>query len=168
MRGKGRSEGGVVVIWFYSRRRFPDTGGCCTRGLDCQEFGLDIIKVRETKGTSDQDITKVAVGCRVDFYDKGRKEDVHSKTIHTNETTTALTLMGPKAVERVAQVWYVEAVSDEDFLPIEGDDGRAVAKDWSKRIVAHSNPSPRDRMVRDECRLIREHVIGGSCVRNQK
>ena len=150
MRGKGGSEVGVVVIWFYSRRRFIDTGGCCTRGLDCQEFGLDIIKVRETKGTSDRDITKVAVGCSVDFYDKGRKEDVHSKTIHTNETTAALTLMGPEAVERVAQVWYVEAVSDEDFLPIEGDDGRAVAKDWSKRIVAHSNPSPRYRMVRDE------------------
>jgi hypothetical protein len=111
---------------------------------------------------------KVAVGHGVDFYNKGWKEDVHAKTIHTNEATTALTLMGPKTVKGVAQVRYVKTVPDEDFLSIEGDDGRAMAKDWSKGIVAHPNSSSRDRMVRNERRFIREHVVRGAGVCNQQ
>ncbi len=64
----------------------------------------------------------MAVGHGVDFYDKGWKEDMHTKTVHTNEATSALALMGLKTVERVAEIWYVKTVPDEDFLSIEGDD----------------------------------------------
>ena len=62
----------------------------------------------------------------------------------------------------------MKAIPDEDFLSIEGDDGQAVAKDWSKQIVAHPNPSSQDGMVRDERRIIREHMLGGACVRNNQ
>ena len=93
---------------------------------------------------------------------------MHTKTIHTNEATTALALMGPKTVEGIAEVRYVKTVSDEDFLSIEGDDGRAVAKDWSEGVVAHPNSSSGDRMVRDERRFIWEHVVSGTCVGNQQ
>ena len=102
---------------------------------------MNIVQVGKTTRTSDWGITKVAIGLGVDFYDKGWEEDVHAKTIHANETTTALALMGPQTVKRVAKVRYVKTISDEEFLAIEGDDGRAMAKDWSKQIVAHPNPS---------------------------
>ena len=93
---------------------------------------------------------------------------MHTKTVHTNEATTALALMGPKTVEGVAEVQYVKTVPDENFLSIKGDDGQAVAKDWSKGLVAHPNLSSRDRMVRDERQFIREPVISGACVGNQQ
>ena len=47
---------------------------------------------------------------------------MHTKTVHTNEATSALALMGSKTVERVAEIRYVKTVPDEDFLSIEGDD----------------------------------------------
>ncbi len=62
----------------------------------------------------------------------------------------------------------MKAILDEDFLSIEGDDGRAMAKDWSKGVVAHPNSSSRDRMVRDESQFVREHVVSGACVGNQQ
>ena len=93
---------------------------------------------------------------------------MHTKTVHSNEATTALALMGRKTVEGVAEVRYVKTVSDEDFLSIEGDDGRTMAKDWSKGVVAHTNPSSGDRMVRDERRFIWDHVVSGTSVGNQQ
>ena len=93
---------------------------------------------------------------------------MHAKTVHSNETTTALALMGPKTVEGVAEVRYVKTVSDENFLSIEGNDGRTVAKDWSERVVAHTNSSSGDRMVRDERRFIWDHVVSGTSVGNQQ
>ncbi len=71
-----------------------------------------------------------------------------------------LMLMSPKTVERVTDVRDVEAIPDEDLLAIEGDDGRAVAKDRGKRVVTHPNTLAQDRMVGNERRLIWEHVVG--------
>ena len=99
---------------------------------------------------------------RVHLHDKVRKEDVHAKTVHANETTTPLALMGPKTVQRVLQVRYVEAIPDEGLLAIEGDDGCAVAKDGGKRIVTHPNTPTQNRMVEKERQLIWEHVVSGS------
>ena len=168
MGGKGGSEFGDVVIWFDSRQGCLSVGCRCTGGLDFEEFGLYIVQVGKTTRASDRGIPKVAVGHCVDFYDKGWKEDVHTRTVHTNEATTTLALMGPKTVEGVAQVRYVKTVPDENFLSIERDDGRAVAKDWSKGVVAHPNLLSRDRMVRDERRFIREHMVRGAGVGNQQ
>ncbi len=87
---------------------------------------------------------------------------MHVETVHANETTTPLALMGSKTVQRVSQVGYMEAIPDEDLLAIEGDDGCTVAKDGGKRVVTHSNTLARNRMVGNERRLIREHVVGGT------
>ena len=62
----------------------------------------------------------------------------------------------------------MEAIPDEDLLAIEGDDGRAVAKDGGKRVVTHPNTPARDRMVGNERRLIREHVVGSPGVSNKE
>ncbi len=49
----------------------------------------------------------------------------------------------------------MEAISDEDLLAIQRDDGSAVPKDWSKQIIAHANLLPDDRIIGNESRLIR-------------
>ena len=44
------------------------------------------------------------------FKNDCREEDVYTQAIHPNKTTSALSLMGPEAVERVAEVRDMEAV----------------------------------------------------------
>ena len=56
----------------------------------------------------------------------------------------------------------MEAIRDENFLAVKGYDRGAVAEDGSERVVTHSDAPARDRIVRDERGLIREHVVGGS------
>ena len=56
----------------------------------------------------------------------------------------------------------METIADENLLAIEGDNGCAVTKDGSKRVVTHSDAPAQDGIVRDERGLIREHVVGGS------
>ncbi len=152
----------AIVVGFNCDRSGFHTGRHCQGGLNCQEFGLDIIEVGKTTGASNGGIKKVAIRCRVHLHDKVRKEDVHAKTVHANETTTPLALMGPKTAQRVSQVGYMEAITDEDLLAIEGDDGCTLAKNGGKRIVTHPNTPARNRMVGNERRLILEHVVGGS------
>jgi hypothetical protein len=40
----------------------------------------------------------MAVGGGVNFHDKGGEEDMHAETVHTNETTSSLSLMSSEAV----------------------------------------------------------------------
>ena len=87
---------------------------------------------------------------------------MHTQTVHPDEATTALALMSTKTLEGVTVVRYVKTVPDENFLFIERDDGQAVAKYWSKGVVAHPNLSSRDKMVRDERQFIREHMVSGA------
>jgi hypothetical protein len=49
----------------------------------------------------------------------------------------------------------VDAISDEDILAIQRDDGSAIPKDWSKQIIAHANLPPDNRIIGNESRLIR-------------
>jgi hypothetical protein len=105
----------------------------------------DIVEVRKTTGASNGGIKKVAIRCHVHLHDKVRTEDVHAKTVHANEATTPLKMMSPKTVQRVTEVWDVEAIPDEDLLTIEGDDGCTLAKDGGKRFVTHPNtPAKQD------------------------
>ena len=157
----------VIVVEFDCGQSGLDTGRRRHGGLDCLEFGLDIIEVGKTTGASNGGIKKVTIRCRVHLHDEVRKEDMHAKTVHANETTTPLTLMSPKTVERITEVRDVEAIPDEDLLAIEGDDGRAVAKVGGKRVVTHPNTPAQDRMVGNERQLIREHVVGTSGVSNK-
>jgi len=107
-----------ALQWDHSSRSLLNTGGRRHGGLDRQKFGLDIIKIRETTGTSDRGIMKVAVGRSVDFHDKGGKENMHAKTVHADEATTSLTLMSSKAVKRVAQVRTWRQSRMRIFLPL--------------------------------------------------
>ena len=157
----------IIVIGFNGSRSVVETGRRSRRGLDNQKFGLYVIEVGKAALASNWGVTKVAIGGRVDLYDKGRKEDMHAKTVHANETTTPLALMSLKTVQRVTEVWDMEAIPDEDRLAIEGDDSCTVTKDGGKRIVTHPNTPAQNRMVGNERRLIREHVVGGSGVSNK-
>ncbi len=103
---------------------------------------MDVVQVREARQLTNQGVNKVAIGCRIHFKDECEKEEVKSKAKHTNESTSALSLMGAQAVQRIPKVQYVEAIPDEDFLAIQRDDGGAIPKDWSKRIVAHASLTP--------------------------
>ena len=92
----------IIVIRFNCSWSLVENGRHCRRGLDRQEFGLDVIEVGKTACTSNWGVTKVAVGGSVNFHDKGREEDMHAETAHANKTTSLLSLMGPEAVKGVA------------------------------------------------------------------
>ena len=95
---KGWADIRVIVVGFDCGRSGFNTGRLCHGGLDRQEFGLDIVEVRKTAGAANGGIKKVTIRCHVHLHDKGRKEDMHAKTVHANETTTPLALMSPKTV----------------------------------------------------------------------
>jgi hypothetical protein len=117
---------------------------------------LDVVQVREARQSTNRGISEVAIGCCIHLKDECRKENMESKAKHANESITVLSLMGTQAIQRIAKVQDVEAISDEDLLAIQrDDDGSAVPKDWSKRIVAHANSPPDDWIIGNESRLIR-------------
>ncbi len=116
---------------------------------------MDLVQVRGACQSTDQGVSKVAIGRCIHLKDECGKEDVESKAKHTNESTTVLLLMGTQAVQRIAKVQDVEAISDEDLLPIQRDDGSVIPKDWSKQIVAHANLLPDDQIIGNESQLIR-------------
>ena len=102
MRHEGRKDTWIIFIGFNSSRSVVETGRHGRRGLSTLKFGLYIIEVGKAALTSNRGVTKVAIGGRVNLYNKGRKEDMHAKTVHSNETTSPLALVGPEAVKGVA------------------------------------------------------------------
>ena len=62
----------------------------------------------------------------------------------------------------------MEAIANKNLSAVEGYDRRAMAKDGGEGVVTHSDSPARDRIVRDECGLIREHVVGGASVGDQE
>jgi hypothetical protein len=56
----------------------------------------------------------------------------------------------------------METMVNQDLLAIESNDGGAITKDWSKKIVTHANPMPQDWMVGDKGRFVLDHVFGCS------
>ena len=103
---------------------------------------MDVVQVREARQSTDRGVSKVAIGRCIHLKDECGKEDVESKAKHANESTSSLPLMGAQAVQRIPKVRDGEAIPDEDFLAIQRDDGGAIPKDWSKRIVAHASLTP--------------------------
>jgi hypothetical protein len=89
----------------------------------------------------------VAVGGGVHLDDERREEDKHPKTLHSDETTAVLALVGAETVERIAESQNVEAVAYEDSFSIDGDDRGAGAQDGGKRVVAHTYAAPGDGPV---------------------
>jgi hypothetical protein len=116
---------------------------------------LDVVQVREARQSTNQGVSKVAIGCCIHLKDECEKEDVEFKAKHANESTTALSLKGAQAVQRIAKVQDMEAISDEDLLAVQRDYGSAVPKGWSKQIVAYANSPSDDRIIGNEGPLIR-------------
>ncbi len=116
---------------------------------------MDVVQVREACQSTNRGISEVAIGRCIHLKDESGKKEVESKAKHANESTSALLLMGTQAVQRIAKVQEGEAISDEDLLAIQRDDGSAVPEDWSKQIVAHANLLPDNQIIGNESRLIR-------------
>jgi hypothetical protein len=110
----------------------------------------------------------VTIGVRVNLDDERREKDKHAESIHTNVTASVLTLVGAEAVERVAQSRDVEAVSDKDEFSIDGYDGRTGAEDGGEGVVAHADTAACGGFVGDEHRLVWEHVVSCTGVRNEE
>jgi hypothetical protein len=56
----------------------------------------------------------------------------------------------------------METMANQDLLAVERDDGGAITKDQSKRVVTHVDLMPQDWIVGDKGRFVREHVVGCS------
>ena len=67
--------------------------------------------------------------------------------------------MGPKAVQRHRQTRDVKDMRDKDSLAIERDDCCTPAQHRKKGIVTHTDLKIRDVLVRDEGRLVRNHMF---------
>ncbi len=72
----------------------------------------------------------MAIGCRVHFDDERWKEHIETQAIHSNEATSALTLMGAEAVQGISKVRNMETIPDQNLLPVQRDDGGNIPMDW--------------------------------------
>ena len=61
----------------------------------------------------------------------------------------------------------MEAIANENLPIVERYYCRAVAEDGGERVVTHPHAPTRDRIVGDEGRLIRKHVVGRPGVGDQ-
>jgi hypothetical protein len=55
-----------------------------------------------------------------------------TQTIHSNEATSALALMGVEAVQGISKVGNMETIPDQNLLPIQRDDGGTIPVNWGK------------------------------------
>ena len=81
----------------------------------------------------------MAVGVCINFDNEGWEKDEHPELVHTDVAASLLTLVGAEAVEQVAQGRDVETITDQDELPVDGDDGQAGTKDGGKRVVSNTD-----------------------------
>jgi hypothetical protein len=85
---------------------------------------LNTVERRQSHQPAQWLIGQVAIDGCVDLEDKGRKEHVHTNAMQAKEATAFLVLLvSSETVERVSQHGHVEAVADENSLPIERDYG---------------------------------------------
>ncbi len=77
-------------------------------------------------------VVKVAIGCHVHFDDECWKEHMEIQEIHSNEATSALTLMGAEAVQGISKLGNMETIPDQNLLPVQRDDGGTILTNWGK------------------------------------
>jgi hypothetical protein len=76
--------------------------------------------------------------------------------------------MGTEAVKGHHKTGYVGGIANENTLAVEGDNGRIMAKDPDKRIIAHPDLKIEDGLILDEHQLVGDHVIYGTSIRDGK
>ncbi len=59
---------------------------------------------------------EIAISSHVDFYDKTREEYMHVETMHANVPASTLALVCAETVERIAQIWYMQVIANQNFL----------------------------------------------------
>ena len=73
-----------------------------------------------------------------------------------------------QAVARIAKDWDMQRVADKNPFLIEADDSRAPPKDTCIPLVGHLNAEIGDTMVRHKGRPVRNYVVSGARVYNDK
>ena len=104
----------------------------------------------------------------VDTENHTSEVNVHARVKATHKAATTLTKVCTKAVEQNQKGRDMKDITDQKTLIIQGDDGRAPPKDGSIRVVAHPNPKRANRHVRDESRMVEEHMVSCTGVRNDE
>jgi hypothetical protein len=95
-------------------------------------------------------VVKVTVSCCVHFDDEHKKEHVETQAVHSNEATSVLALMVAEAAQGISTVGDMETIPDQNFLPIQWDDGETIPMDWSKWVIAHADLPTNDWVVWDK------------------
>ena len=100
------------------------------------------------------------------LQDEAREVDEEAASLVVpEEATSALLHVGAKAVQGLAKGWDVEHVPNEDVVPIQRDDRRALAEHRGVRIAGHSDALVRP-VIRHKCLTIGDHVLCGAGVGN--
>jgi hypothetical protein len=60
---------------------------------------------------------------------------VEALAAHSNEATSALTVMGAEAEQGISKVRNMETIHDQDLLPIQRGDGSTIPKDWGNEFL---------------------------------
>ncbi len=104
----------------------------------------------------------------VDTENHTREVNVHTRVKAPHKAATTLTKVCAKAVERNPKGRDVKDITDQKTFTIQGDNGRAPPEDGSIRVVPHPNPKRSNRLVRDERRTVRKHMVSGTRVRHDE
>jgi hypothetical protein len=142
--------------------------GRSRRPNQCRTLGLDVINLSQATITTKGLILKMTISGGIHFKNKVREVHKHSMPVKANETTTTLSLMGPKTIERISEVGDMKAVPNQNLLTIQGDDSRSFPQHRSKGRVAHPNPEIMDLPVRDKGAAIGNHMICSTRVCNKE
>jgi len=98
---------------------------------------------RLTKGV----IRQMAVCGHVHAENHTLEVHIHTRIKAANEPTICLTKVDPKAVERNRKCGNVEYILNQEMLAINRNDGGALPKDWSIRIVSHLSPKIPNQLI---------------------
>ena len=123
---------------------------------------------RKGSGLTQRFVQQVAVGRHIHTENDTQEVNMHPHIETPNKAAATLTEVSTEAVERHTECGDVQNIPDEEVLTVQGDNGRAPAKDGSVRVVAHLNTKRTDRLVGDECRTVREHQIRCTSVRHNE
>ena len=129
----------IVVRFDHGEETSRQRGSQGRSRLVGEVFRLDVIKVCKVGSPSDGFVEQVAIGGDVHLDDEGRKEDVHTKSVHPNKAASLLVLMGSQAVEGVPKLGDMETAANQYVLAVERYYCQSVAGTRGKGVVPHPN-----------------------------
>jgi hypothetical protein len=94
--------------------------------------------------------------------------DEKAGRLGSKEAAPALRHVSAQAIQRYRQARNVKDVPNEHPLAVETEDGGALSLHRYVRVIAHPNVEIRDGLVRDERRLVGDHMISRPRVSHRK